>query len=227
MRVVFDALDPPLRDGGYLLGLQKDDGYNKVLPAIAGVPVRSEEVEEGKAECIVMARPLEDGKTMTLLPHDYLSALYPIGSKLNVHVIYRASEFFKGRWSFSLRLKHRMRMISDASVAFLADCSRADGSDGSDGSGADAFPQLEGILAGTGLTASPIVEPWPAELVPQTRDSPQIHPGGGGYSGGTRSGSKKKELPVPSRLHDEKRKPAVLDLDTDPAAFYHQYRNTF
>ena len=164
---------------------------------------------------------------MTFLNEEQLGQLYPVGTELDLRVMHRAADFFIGRWSFALRLKNRIAMVSKQSLAWLEATATA-GADGENGLVGTA-QEIEAVFRGTGIMPSRQVEPWP------TRGDTPIEWHTSGYSGrgvsrGNYDAERHKALlargsrtPRPRRQKLTPRE--VRELDEDPVAWYHAYRS--
>ena len=180
----------PLDAGGYLLGIRlagagptgASAGW---LPAIASVPGdkgadRHGESRQGLAELMVLARPLLAGGTVptstprhvTFLDEPCLRQLYPVGAKVDVAVLERATGFFlglnAGRW-LTIRMSEIASLAADKLSRDAAADAAADAADATSAGAAGAQGQvplhapctIESLLGGTGLECSYAAAPPP------------------------------------------------------------------
>jgi len=192
-----------------------------VLPALAGVPD-----EADGAECLLLGRPTTGDNMVTFLSDSQLRELHPVGSPVEVHVLHRATDFFIGRWSFRLRLRQRMRMISDAALDHLT--SSSVGQQEEQG----GVASLEEILRGTGsrVDLDGIVEEWPTLMEGQQTE---IHTSG--YSGHLGGGGRTREDAPLTRDHlmthlsrkvaAARKPPRAKPAGVGEPGWYHAYRS--
>ena len=210
IRLAFnEGFSPHEGAGGYLIGVRRGNHNGKVLPALAGIP--TEKDSGAVAEAIVLGRPVgEDSGTVTFLSDSILREFYPVGSTVEIHVLHRCSDFYIGRWSFDLRLKNRMRMISEVSLAHIQ---------AQQGEEQGRPPSIIEALEGTGLRLDShgLLEAWP-EL-----KAGRVEHHVSGYSGKALERGKIASNIAAARA---KRPPARgVRLDDDPRGFYHAYRS--
>lgn len=147
--------------GGYVLALRAP-GTSAFLPAICGAPGkhgldRHGGSRVGAAECMVMARPTDEGR-ITFLHEAVLGKWLPLGSEVEVVLLARVTDFFlgmnAGTW-LCIRIGNIERDGAAWAEGFIA--SSADAATFRDA----ASGSVDALLNDSGLTASDEEEPPP------------------------------------------------------------------